>query len=64
MTSPRDPNFRVVSQPAGGDPVRCTFCAREMKHVIALPLAPEPWLCAYCVLALAHALASAEAKSP
>ena len=72
-------NFAVISQDVHGEPVRCSHCARGMKHVVVLPLTDRPeledriratdgdelWvgLCAYCVLAMANALAAAEGKA-
>lgn len=71
--------FRVISRSDDGVPVRCSYCARPMKHVVVLPLTKRPeleerleasdgnelWmgLCAYCVLAMAQALSAAEAKA-
>lgn len=69
-------NFAVISEDDHGDPVHCSFCTRDMKHVVVLPIIDRPeledrirsadgeelWmcLCAYCVLAMARALARAE----
>jgi hypothetical protein len=72
-----DPSsFRVIAQDDHGAPVRCSYCARGMDHVVVLPLTGRPdledrirasdgeqlWLglCAYCVLAMAEALARAK----
>ena len=63
-------NFRVIATDDYGEPVRCSFCTRTVKHVVALPITDhldlEQWLglCAYCVLAMAKALARAEGKLP
>lgn len=73
-------NFRVISQDDHGEPVHCSYCTRDAKHVVVLPLTDRPelekwiraadgeelWvgLCAYCVLAMAKALAHAEGASP
>jgi len=80
VTSVNASDFRVISRVDNGEPVRCSYCARDMKHVVVLPLASkleleerivategkEPWvgLCAYCVLAMARALAAAAKESP
>ena len=72
--------FRVIAQDDHGEPVRCSYCARGVKHVVVLPITVRPeleeriraadggelWmgLCAYCVLAMATALARAEEKLP
>lgn len=69
-------NFRVIAADDRGEPVRCSYCARGVKHVVALPITIRPeleerlraadgeglWmgLCAYCVLAMAKELACAE----
>ena len=63
-------NFRVIATDDHGEPVRCSFCTRDVQHVVALPITDqselEGWLgvCAYCVLAMAKALARAEGKLP
>ena len=71
-------NFVVISRNDHGESVRCSYCARAVKHVVVLPLTDRPelearilaadgeelWmgLCAYCVLAMAKTLACAEGK--
>lgn len=71
-------SFRVIEHDDYGKPVRCSYCARDVKRVVVLPLTDRPeleeriraangeelWmgLCAYCVLELAKALARAEGK--
>ena len=72
------PDFRVIAADDHGEPVRCSYCARGVKHVVVLPLTSpgleersraadgeELWmgLCAYCVLEMARALARAEGPS-
>ena len=73
-------HFRVIAQDDRGEPVRCSYCARGVKHVVVLPITVRPeleeriraadggelWmgLCAYCVLAMARALARAEGALP
>jgi len=70
--------FEVISQDDRGAPVRCSYCARDIKRVVVLPLTDrpgledriraadgeQPWmgLCAYCVLDMAKALQAAEGK--
>jgi hypothetical protein len=60
------PNFEVISQDDHGGSVRCSYCARGMKHVVVLALedrgcvGEERRLCAYCVLEMARALQRAE----
>ena len=68
------PSFDVLSADMHGNPVRCSYCTRPIKRVVALPLTPllaansndsgegDGWLgvCAYCVLAMAKALQAAE----
>lgn len=69
--------FRVAEQDDHGDPVRCSYCPRDVKRVVVLPLSDPPerilaandderWLglCAHCVLKMARALARAEGLSP
>ncbi len=69
-------SFRVIGKDDHGEPVRCSYCARDVARVAVLPLTGRPeledriraadgeelWvgLCAYCVLAMAKALAKAE----
>lgn len=71
-------NFEVISQDADV-PVRCSYCTRTIRRVVALPLTDLPgledplrsadgkelWLalCAYCVLDMARALQKAEGAS-
>lgn len=73
-------NFRVISHDDHGDPVHCSYCTRDGKHIVVLPLTDRPelekwihaangeelWvgLCAYCVLEMAKALAHAEGTPP
>ena len=72
-------NFRVIAQDDRGEPVRCSYCARGVKHVVVLPITVRPeleeriraadggelWmgLCAYCVLEMAKALGAVEGKA-
>ena len=69
--------FRVIEHDDHGAPVRCSYCPREVKRVVAVSLpdrldrprsedSDDLWLglCAYCVLEMARALARAEGKLP